>query len=135
MNKLISILITATILAGCATPFNERVKKAQAEIETSFKTLGYFPNTRDVMKYQVVRKSKKGREWDEKQITFRDHQDRSNMDLHKFFLKDAYYNFDYGLRIGESVSDIEKIRWFEFQLDDVFTIYRIGFVQRTPRTP
>ncbi len=133
MKKVILFFLTAAILTGCATPFNERVKEAQAEIEASFKKLGYSPNTRDVMKYKVVPRMKRDREWEEKQISFRDHGDRSWVGLHKFFVQDADYNFDYGLRIGDSTSDIEKIRWFEIQLDDVFTIYRIGFVKRVKR--
>jgi len=133
MNKFIIVFLTCVILAGCATPFNERVEKAQTEIEASFAKLGYSPSPRDVMKYKIVPRVKKEFKWDEKQISFRDHGDKSWTALHKYFAQDAKYDFDYGLRIGDSESDIEKIRWFEFQLDDVYTIYRIGFVRRTKR--
>ncbi len=133
MNKIIIGFITCVILAGCATPFNERVDEAQSEIEASFAKLGYSPAPQDVMKYKVVPRVKREFKWKEKQISFRDHGDKSWTALHKYFAKDADYDFDYGLRIGDSASDIEQIRWFEFQLDDVYTIYRIGFVRRTKR--
>jgi len=131
MNKFIVIFIVNLILMGCAIPFNDRVKNAQSEIEDSFKKLGYYPNKRDVMKYKVVPRVKREFKWNEKQISFRDNGDKSWTGLHKFFAQDAKFDFDYELRIGDSTSDIEQIRWFEFQLDDIYTIYRIGFVRRT----
>ncbi len=133
MNKIIIVFIASVILAGCAIPFNERVKEAQTEIEASFQKLGYSPAPQDIMKYKIVPRVKRERKWEEKQISFRDNGRMSWTALHKYFAKDAGYNFNYGLRIGDSTSNLEQIRWFEFQLDDVYTIYRIGFVRRTKR--
>ncbi len=50
--------------------------------------------------------------------------------LHQFFARDAKYDFDYDLRVGESSTDIESIRWFEFKLDTYYTICRVAFIRK-----
>ena len=31
--------------------------------------------------------------------------------------------------IGESESDLQKIRWYEFKIDNLYTVYRVEFVR------
>jgi hypothetical protein len=131
MNKIIFIFAAIAFLSGCATPFAEHVKTAQTEIEASFQKIGYTP--RNVIKYKKVPRVKKDRKWEEKQISFLDLGSRNWKSLHEYFAHDADYSFDCHLTVGESESDIEKVRWFEFNLDKVYTVYRIGFIRRLKR--
>ena len=62
-------------------------------------------------------------------MRMRDRGERTWPELHQFFAHDANYPFAYVLTVGESESDLEKIRWFEFKLDQVFTVYRLEFVK------
>lgn len=114
------------ILSGCAS-FDARVKHAQTKIEESFQTLGYTP--RDAIMFRTLPREMKGRRWVERTVRFRDRQDRSWQELHQFFRRNPAYDFDYYLTVGESESDLEKIRWFEFKLDRVFCVYRVEFVR------
>jgi hypothetical protein len=114
------------IFVGCST-FETRVKKAQEEIEQSLKDLNYTP--RDVVLFKTERRLRKGRIWNERQMRMRDRGERTWPELHQFFAHDANYPFAYVLTVGESESDLEKIRWFEFKLDQVFTVYRLEFVK------
>jgi len=122
--RLLCIVPLLLICVGCAT-FEERVKTAQKAIETSVKELGYTPN--DVIQFKTTRHNSRGQIWNERVMMLRDLEDRSWKELHQYFKRDAKYPFDYALRVGESESDIEQIRWFQFNLDQAFTVYRLEF--------
>ncbi len=126
--KLFSILILLLLLSACQAPFNERVKKAQDDIAASFGRLGYGPA--DVVTMNSVPQDMLGKKWEEKQVAFRDHCDRPWGELHQFFAHDAKYDFDYYLLVGESVTDIESIRWFQFKLDEFYPICRVAFIRK-----
>lgn len=121
-----SVWVCLVLLSGCAS-FDSRVKHAQTRIEESFQTLGYTP--RDAIMFRTLPREMKGRRWVERTVRFRDRQDRSWQELHQFFRRNPAYDFDYYLTVGESESDLEKIRWFEFKLDKVFCVYRVEFVR------
>ncbi len=125
------------LLCSCTT-FNDRVRKAQNGIGRSLEELGYSPV--DVVNFRKIPRTMKGRAWDERQVMFRDHEDRSWNELFKYFKYDADYEHDkFDLAVGESATDLETIRWFEFKIDRVFSVYRVGFIRAgkygsTPRT-
>ncbi len=114
------------MLAGCSS-FQSQVKHAQAGIEESFKNIGYTP--RDAIEYRSTPREMKDRQWVERTVRFRDRQDRTWPELHQYFRNTAQYDFDYYLTVGESESDLEKIRWFEFKIDQVYCVYRVEFVR------
>jgi len=125
---LITLLVCIGLAAfsGCAS-FQSRVKDAQVSIENSFQDIGYTP--RDAITFRATPREMKGRQWVERTVRFRDKQDRTWQELHKFFRNNPKYNFEYYLTVGESESDLEKIRWFEFKIDQLFCIYRVEFVR------
>jgi len=131
---LTPLIVAGAVLTGCTT-FTARVAEAQKAIEKSFMQLGYGP--RDIepsyipgsSNYSSTLHTMRGRTWMERQVRFRDHQDRKGAELTKFFRQDAKFAFEHELTIGDSESDIEKIRWYEFKLDQFYTVYRIEFVR------
>lgn len=124
--RILFILTVMLVFAGCST-FESRVKEAQEEIEVSLKELNYTP--RDVVLFKTERRMRKGKTWNQRQMRLHDRGERTWQELHQFFARDANYPFAYVLTVGESESDLEKIRWFEFKLDRVFTVYRLEFVK------
>ncbi|MCX7846704.1 MAG: hypothetical protein N2595_01530 [bacterium] len=118
--------ISTVLVNGCAS-FDARVKHAQTKIEESFQTLGYTP--RDAVMFRTTPREMKGRRWVERTVRFRDKMDRSWQELHQFFRRNPAYDFEYYLTVGESESDVEKIRWFEFKIDQVFCVYRVEFMR------
>jgi hypothetical protein len=124
--------VLSLLLSSCAS-FDNRVRVAQKEIEDSFKELGY--TTGDVIEFTSTHRELKGRKWFERDVRFRDRGDREPAAIHQYFAHDAPYDFDYDLRVGESESVVQKIRWYEFKLDEIFTIYRIEFVGRPQPQP
>jgi len=129
MHPLISRLLPLTICLGlCAcTSFDERVTVSQASIDESFNKIGYTP--KDVIDFRTTPRSMKGRTWVERSIRFKDKGDRPLAEITKFFKQEAAYPFDYYMTIGESDSDMQFIRWYEFKLDENYPIYRIEFAQ------
>ncbi len=123
----ITAVLSLLFVSGCTT-FPGKVKNAQKEIENSFQTLGYSP--RDVIDFDTIKRERDGQKWFQRNIVFKDHEDKTWKELHQYFAHDAPYNFDCELAVGESESDIQKIRWFEFKLDKFYTIYRIEFRRR-----
>lgn len=115
-------------ISACQAPFNERVINAQNEIAASFSKIGYGPM--DAVTSRSVPQQMQGKKWFERQVSFADRCDKEWDQLHKFFLRDAKYDFDYDLRVGESSTDLESIRWFEFKLDHYYTICRVAFVRK-----
>lgn len=124
---LCSVVLSLFFLTGC-TGFSGHVKDAQQEIEQSFQALGYSP--RDVINFDTIPQERGEKKWFQRNIVFKDHEDKSWTELHQYFAHDAPYDFDCDLAVGESESDIQKIRWFEFKLDKYYTIYRIEFRRR-----
>jgi hypothetical protein len=120
-------VLAGTLVAGCSS-FDSRVKEAQTQIEDSFEGLGY--QTGDVVEFTSQRRELKDHEWFERRVRFRDRGDRDPAAIHQYFAHDAPYEFEYDLLVGESLSTIQKIRWYEFKIDDVFTVYRVEFVSR-----
>jgi len=128
-KPLVLCLILIVLLSACKTvPFNERVTNAQDEIAASFSRIGYGPA--DVVSVRKVPQRMQGKKWDERQVSFADHCDREWNRLHQFFAYDAHYNFDYDLTVGESSTDLESIRWFEFKLDTFYPICRVAFIRK-----
>jgi len=129
MYKIITVCsVLIVMLSACQAPFNERVTKAQDEIAASFSRIGYGPA--DVVTVKSVPQQMQGKKWNERQVAFSDHCDREWDMLHQFFAHDAKYDFDYDLRVGESSTDIESIRWFEFKLDTYYPICRVAFIRK-----
>ncbi|NLF38784.1 hypothetical protein GX586_05025 [bacterium] len=129
----LALAALCALQCGCTT-FETRVNQAQVEIENSFMKIGYSPA--DIIEFDKTPREMKGRSWTERRILFSDHGDRTWSSLHQFFAKDAAYPFDYHIGVGESESDVEKRRSFEFKLDQVFTVYRVEFVKgKTPGQP
>lgn len=126
------VLMASAVLVGCAS-FDDQVREAQEQIEQSFEQLGYGPG--DVLEFTSSRRELKGKEWFERNVRFRDRGDREPAMIHQYFAQDAPYEFDYDLRIGESESVVQKIRWYEFKLDEIFTVYRVEFVSRVRPQP
>ena len=124
--------VMSLLLTSCAS-FDDRVREAQQQIEDSFEELGY--STGDVIEFTSTHRELKGRDWFERDVRFRDHGDRAPAAIHQYFAHEAPYEFDYDLRVGESESVVQKIRWYEFKLDEIFTIYRIEFVGRPQAQP
>jgi len=129
MHPLISRLLPLAVCLGlCAcTSFDERVTVSQATIDESFNKIGYTP--KDVIDYRTTPRSMKGRTWVERSIRFKDKGDRPLAEITKFFKQDAAYPFEYYMTVGESDSDMQFIRWYEFKLDENYPIYRIEFAQ------
>jgi hypothetical protein len=117
----------AAVLLGACTSFESRVQVAQAQIDESFASLGYTP--KDVVEFKSTPHTKKGRSWVERTIRFQDKGDRPLPQITKFFRQDAQYDFEHYMTIGESDSDMQFIRWYEFKLDKTYPIYRIEFVR------
>jgi hypothetical protein len=122
--RLMCIMPVLLLCVGC-TSFDVQVKNAQKAIETSVKDLEYTPN--DVIQFKTIRHNNKGVIWNERVMLLSDREDRTWKELHQYFAHDAEFPFSYELRVGESESDIEKIRWFQFNLDHVYTVYRLEF--------
>jgi hypothetical protein len=129
MPPCISRLLPLTICLGlCAcTAFDERVTVSQATIDESFNKIGYTP--KDVIDFRTTPRSMKGRTWVERSIRFKDKGDRPLAEITKFFKQDAAYPFEYYMTVGESDSDLQFIRWYEFKLDENYPIYRVEFAQ------
>ena len=128
MYKIIICAAFIVALSACQAPFNERVIKAQDEIAVSFTKIGYGPI--NVISVREVPHQMQGKKWNERQVSFRDQCEKEWSKLHQFFAHDAEYDFDYYLTVGESVTDVESIRWFEFKLDQYYTICRVAFVRK-----
>jgi len=134
MYKIIKIYvyifssIFIVTLSACQAPFNERVINAQNEIAKSFSKIGYGPI--DAVTSRSVPQQMQGKKWFERQVSFADRGDKEWDQLHHFFARGAEYDFDYDLRVGESSTDLESIRWFEFKLDYYYTICRVAFVRK-----
>ncbi len=116
------------MLSACQAPFNERVTKAQDAIAASFSKIGYGPA--DVVTVSSIPQQMQGKKWFERQVAFRDHCDKEWDAVHQFFARDAKYDFDYYLTVGESSTDIESIRWYEFKLDEFYPICRVAFIRK-----
>jgi len=135
--RLAGVVGFVFLLCSCTT-FNDRVREAQNKIGRSLEELGYGPV--DVVNFRKIPRTMKGRTWDERQVMFRDHEDRSWNELFKYFKYDADYDHEEcDLSVGESETDLETIRWFEFKIERVFSVYRVGFIRAgkhgsTPRT-
>jgi hypothetical protein len=82
-----------------------------------------------VVEFKSTPHTKKGRSWVERTIRFQDKGDRPLPQITKFFRQDAQYDFEHYMTIGESDSDMQFIRWYEFKLDKTYPIYRIEFVR------
>ena len=126
--SFLAAIMAAVALAGCTT-FAERTKTAQTEIEKSFVKLGYSPSRKDTIEYTSTPRTMRGQTWMERQVRFLDHCDRDGTGLTKFFRKEAGFKFDHDIVIGESESDLQKIRWYEFKIDSLYTVYRVEFVR------
>lgn len=135
MNKTITHYlrfagIASVILLFCVgcTTFPDKVARAQSEIEASFQQLGYSPS--DVALFETFPRERQGNLWYMRHIVFQDRGNKSWPDLRQFFAHEANYSFDFDLAVGESESDIQKVRWFEFKLDTHYTVYRVEFHRR-----
>lgn len=123
---LLAVCAALVAFSGCSS-FQSRVKHAQVSIENSFQNIGYTP--RDAISFRSTPREMKGRQWVERTVRFRDRQDRTWQELHQYFRNNPQYDFEYYLTVGESESDLEKIRWFEFKIDQIYCVYRVEFVR------
>lgn len=126
LHNWLTPLVFSLALCAC-TSFSERVATSQASIDESFSKLGYTP--KDVVEFKSTPREMKGRTWVERSIRFQNKGDRKLADITRFFQQDAQYPFDYYMTIGESDSDMQFIRWYEFKLDENYPIYRVEFAQ------
>ena len=129
ISSLALLLSLLFLISGCAS-FESKVENAQREILESVDNLGYSPN--DVKYFSTKRRERNGKTWNERDMRLRDHEDRSWQELHQYFSREVKYNFDNTLTVGESESDIERIRWFEFKINQFYTIFRLEF--KRPQT-
>lgn len=127
------VLLALLLLGGCAATLEERITKTQQELDEAVINLGYTKSDviNSFFEEETKTKNDKDYAWECKCVKLRDNYRCKWSELHKYFKTEVEYseldNLD--IRVGQSDSDRQQVRSFEFVLDKWCVVYRLEVVR------
>lgn len=132
MKKILAIM-AVILLSGCASTLSNRVDNTQKDIDLAISALGYTKS--DILQSQFEETTKTKDDvtytWKKKHVRLRDNYKLDWAALHKYFKTEIDYSEkdSLGMRVGEAEADKQKVRSFEFVLDNWCEVYYVEFVR------
>ena len=132
MKKILAIM-AVILLSGCASTLSNRVDNTQKDIDLAISALGYTKS--DILQSQFEETTKTKDDvtytWKKKHVRLRDNYKLDWAALHKYFKTEVDYSEkdSLGMRVGEAEADKQKVRSFEFVLDNWCEVYYVEFVR------
>ena len=132
MKKILAIM-AVILLSGCASTLSNRVANTQKDIDLAISALGYTKS--DILQSQFEETTKTKDDvtytWKKKHVRLRDNYKLDWAALHKYFKTEVDYSEkdSLGMRVGEAEADKQKVRSFEFVLDNWCEVYYVEFVR------
>ena len=132
MKKILAIM-AVILLSGCASTLSNRVANTQKEIDLAISALGYTKSDILQSQFEETTKTKDDETytWKKKHVRLRDNYKLDWAALHKYFKTEVDYSEkdSLGMRVGEAEADKQKVRSFEFVLDNWCEVYYVEFVR------
>ena len=128
MKKILAIT-ALLLLSGCASTLQDRVDNTQKEIDLAIEALGYGKSDIISSHFEETTKTKDDvtYTWKKKHVRLRDNYKLEWPALHKYLKTEVNYSEEdaLDLRVGEAEADKQKVRSFEYVLDNWCEVYYV----------